>query len=224
MILGLQTVLESTSFELLWEDQGGDAYEGTAFGSMLHWTVRFSIIWGLVNLVPLHPLDGGLLFRLWMRRKKHPIDADKITHIVSIFVGVAGVMWGYTNQYWFVVLLGGMLAYNNWEALSQLSLGHPSSRTTNNEFAEVLSTDAEAAFAANDWQEAARLAHQLRDQANTPKTLQARAFELIVLSNVALGRWDEAAGFLDHAPDNAAIREARQKIESGLDAEASDGW
>jgi len=224
LILALQKVVESAAPEMIYQAVDANRVMITPFGYLLEMTVYLSIIWGLINLIPLHPLDGGQLFRLFMRRKQRPAQAERTTHIVSIAFAVGGAAWGLSVNAWFVVIMALFLAYTNFEALNALGMANPALRKKKNEFADALVGDAEKAFADGDWYEAARLAHQVRDQANTPEKVQGRAFEIIVLANVELEYWDEAAGFVDHAPDTPAIRAARPKIEAGLEKQKAEGW
>ena len=225
VVLLIQSIISSNAPDLMYQPIDSTTAQITPLGYFLKMTVVLSIVWGLANLIPLYPLDGGQLFRLFARRRRKPAEAERLTHMVSIGFAVVGMIWGISVGSFFIVILTGFLAYSNYEAFSQLTAANPSLRRfAANPVADALLREAEAAFAEQDWFEAARLAHQIRDQASVSPTLQERAFELIVLANVALERWDEASGFVDHAPATPAIAEARSRIAEGLEKEAADDW
>ncbi|HEQ72113.1 MAG TPA: hypothetical protein ENN69_06460 [Spirochaetia bacterium] len=79
-----------------------------------------TIGWGLLNLMPLHPLDGGQIARLIITRlfKKR---GEKIFYGFSMVTaaGIAGVAL-YFEMYW-IAILAGFLAWNNLTALRRLS-------------------------------------------------------------------------------------------------------
>jgi Zn-dependent protease len=78
-----------------------------------------SVWWGLMNLLPVYPLDGGQiayhLFSLF-----HPQDAMRQALILSIMVG--GIMCAVALVQWkdmYVGILFGMLAYSSFATLQQ---------------------------------------------------------------------------------------------------------
>lgn len=77
-----------------------------------------SIIWGVLNLLPILPLDGGQIARefftwLW------PRDGVSITLMVSIVISVAIAAWMVMGEMVFNAVLFGALAYSNYQQLSQ---------------------------------------------------------------------------------------------------------
>ncbi len=78
-----------------------------------------NLLWGLVNLLPLHPLDGGQSFEavLHLLKVKH---AARKTAIVSIVTAAGGAVYGlYVNRI-FLVLLAGYLGWTNWQRLQDM--------------------------------------------------------------------------------------------------------
>ena len=79
-----------------------------------------NIFWGLMNLLPIQPLDGGGIAKAIIE-KYRPRDAWtvalKLSIGTAIVVGVVGLaLWKSV----FLAVLFGMLAYNNWQMLQQL--------------------------------------------------------------------------------------------------------
>lgn len=79
-----------------------------------------NFFWGLMNLLPIQPLDGGGIAKAIIE-KYRPRDAWavalKLSMGTAIVVGVVGlILWKSV----FIAVLFGMLAYSNWQMLQQL--------------------------------------------------------------------------------------------------------
>lgn len=70
--------------------------------------------WSLVNLLPVFPLDGGQFFAEWTRKQKLAYQVGIVT---GAMVAVAALLF---LQSWYMALMFGFLAYNNFQQLSQL--------------------------------------------------------------------------------------------------------
>ncbi|EDM79776.1 probable Zn-dependent protease [Plesiocystis pacifica SIR-1] len=99
----------------------GEAF--TAGGGRLELFVVFllyvNIFWGLLNLAPIQPLDGGAIAKAVMDERR-PQDAWQMTCKVGVATGailaVAGfLVWNST----FLAIMFGMLAYNNWQMMQR---------------------------------------------------------------------------------------------------------
>lgn len=79
----------------------------------LSWMVWINLLWNAVNLLPLWPLDGGQLFRLALLQKLRPVQAEKITHVTGIALGLGGAALSYTYHWTLVGLLSLLAVYLN---------------------------------------------------------------------------------------------------------------
>jgi stage IV sporulation protein FB len=91
------------------------------FGSMvanrlIHDLLLVNVLWGLVNLLPIYPLDGGRVARelLTLRNPR-----QGIIYSLQLSIGVAAGMalYAITQQSLFTCVLFGMLAYSSYQAL-----------------------------------------------------------------------------------------------------------
>lgn len=90
-------------------------YLRVAVGQLL-W-VNFG--WGIINLIPVLPLDGGNIVRSGIHLVKG--FPDEITPLrVSVFVGALGVLVALANGFFFAAILSGFLAFQNYQALTSL--------------------------------------------------------------------------------------------------------
>ena len=79
-----------------------------------------NIFWGLMNLLPIQPLDGGGIAKAILE-KYRPRDAWPVA--LKLGIGTAIVFGAIGFLLWksvFLAVLFGMLAYNNWQMLQQL--------------------------------------------------------------------------------------------------------
>lgn len=83
---------------------------GTLFIDYLTW---ISIIWAIINLIPVIPLDGGRLMSSILGPRR-----IELTLQISIFVGIvaAGLLVMFTKSFLFPIFLGFMV-YQNWQEL-----------------------------------------------------------------------------------------------------------
>jgi Zn-dependent protease len=181
----------------------------------------FSIVWGLINLfAPIYPLDGGRLFHLLLRRFMPESSARTWALRVSLGTLVlAGLYAGMTRSF-FLLLVIFMLAMDNYQALQSGAplVGRGSGRAKPmSDFGKELLREAEAAFAEEDWREAARLCHQLRASVSSiPAKQMNRVWEILGLATAEMGEPAEALEYLKRAPDNEKVREARARCERAL--------
>jgi Zn-dependent protease len=76
-----------------------------------------NILWGLVNLLPIYPLDGGQIARELFTLAN---PRQGIIQSLQLSIGVAALVaaYGLTKQDWFLCLMFGFLAYGNYQALA----------------------------------------------------------------------------------------------------------
>jgi Zn-dependent protease len=106
--MAIKTVAESGAIEL--------SQRASLAISMV---VFVNLYWGLLNLLPILPLDGGNVMSQTFAIATGG-GGQRAAHIVSIAVAVAGggyaLVTGGTGNWW-PALLAGMLAYQNFRAL-----------------------------------------------------------------------------------------------------------
>jgi stage IV sporulation protein FB len=75
-----------------------------------------NLFWGLLNWVPIRPLDGGHLLESLLE-KVVPRRADTIARIVFIATAAAALAWALNEQRIFIVILAG------WMLLAEFGIG-----------------------------------------------------------------------------------------------------
>jgi Zn-dependent protease len=78
--------------------------------------VSVNVGWGILNLLPILPLDGGnvmaQVFALATGGR-----GQRAAHVVSIVIAVAGGAYALLSGSWWMAMLAGMFAYQNFRAL-----------------------------------------------------------------------------------------------------------
>lgn len=75
--------------------------------------------WGLVNLLPVWPLDGGQLARHFFIKVGRG-NGTRISLMVSIGTGAALALWGISNGGSFMTFFFAFLAFESYQALQSL--------------------------------------------------------------------------------------------------------
>ncbi|MEM1061471.1 MAG: site-2 protease family protein [Planctomycetota bacterium] len=79
-------------------------------------TLLINLIWPLINLVPVYPLDGGQIVR-WVLIRLRPWDGVRLSLIVSIVSGVGFGAWMMTTGLSFFGFLLLFCAYQSFQEL-----------------------------------------------------------------------------------------------------------
>lgn len=167
-----------------------------------------NFFWSFVNLLPLYPLDGGQLFRLFMYRVARPVTADRVTHQVGLALAVLWGVLGWTMMgSMFMVILGGWLGLDNLRALQGGGAEAPAVQRDNPQAREMIE-EAQRAFDAGDFKHAARVCHQLRSEGNLPDKVMSRLWLILGVSSARLGKHEEGLKYLGRAPSTAVSVEA----------------
>lgn len=79
--------------------------------SLIHAMLWINFWWGLVNLLPVLPLDGGQIAEIFV---KPPQRMYRLAMGTAAAMAVVGLLW---MQSWYVALLFGYLAWRNYQNL-----------------------------------------------------------------------------------------------------------
>ncbi len=85
--------------------------------------VFVNVGWGILNLLPMMPLDGGNALRSLVALRFDEHTALRAAATVGAVVGLAVAIWGYTSPGLgiFLMFIGGWAAYHNYQILRQVS-------------------------------------------------------------------------------------------------------
>ena len=96
-----------------------DAYGGFEAGSLARETLTITWwvtgVWGLLNLVPVLPLDGGHVVAVVLERF-FGLAGIGYARVISILVGISIGAWGLLADEWFFAFLAVLLGWQNYRA------------------------------------------------------------------------------------------------------------
>jgi len=85
--------------------------------ALVQFLLMVNILWPLLNLVPVPPLDGGQILREGLT-VLGVADAARIAAIVGVVTGGAVAWWGFSRGDQYLGILFAMLAVSCWQSLS----------------------------------------------------------------------------------------------------------
>ena len=98
-----------------------DELPNSILDTAVHFLLFVNIWWGLVNLLPVLPLDGGRIASEMLMDLRVP-DAMAKTLTLSIIAAVGVAIFAFTQlQEWYVALMFGYLAYTDYMTLQQFT-------------------------------------------------------------------------------------------------------
>jgi Zn-dependent protease len=88
---------------------------------LLHQLVWINVFWGLINLLPVYPLDGGQISReLFVLSGAY--DGIRKSLYLSMFVAIGAALFGWQmlGSLWMGIMFAS-LAFSSWQSIQQIS-------------------------------------------------------------------------------------------------------
>ncbi len=147
-----------------------------------------NVAWGVFNLMPMLPLDGGNVMRSGLKAISKE-RGESIAQVVSIAVAVGIGLWALTGQQWWVLYLGAMFGFQNVQAFRQQG-----QRRVDQALADAI----QQSFAALDKNDTKQVIQLLQPALAQPAASELRetGLEVYVVALMREARWDEALGVL----------------------------
>lgn len=86
---------------------------------LVHYLLFVNIYWGIVNLLPVYPLDGGQAARAIL--EQHSRDGLRQSLYLSIITAAVVAYFALMRRDTYVALMFGLLAFNNYQMLQSFN-------------------------------------------------------------------------------------------------------
>jgi Zn-dependent protease len=83
--------------------------------------ISLNIAWGIFNLLPIYPMDGGQATRALLGMRMPWFRATRTSLIISMVTGVLAVVWAVWAGWIFATVFIAMMLVQNWNELQQTS-------------------------------------------------------------------------------------------------------
>jgi stage IV sporulation protein FB len=187
--------------------------DGNVFLARLALQVRYvNIFWGIYNLLPIMPMDGGQLMRVVLRKvMKKGLSADRWTYRIGL--GLAGAFTLYAisppTNIWMALILG-MAAFQNYRMLqgvNEQDMGRRADRP-HPRVGELL-TKARDAFEGGQYEAAMRFCHQARAEPELSPAEIRHTWHILAIAAAQLGDWEDAIRFAERVPNSAEMAQVQ---------------
>ena len=175
------------------------------FVDMLFFYLIFvNVGWSILNLLPVWPLDGGVLYRLGLLQVFRPLQAERTTHITALVILAGGLYWS-QGSLWMVIVVA-LLMWRNFQALrGEVRSGAVRSK---NPEAKRLLIQAQQAYQTGNFSEAARLGQLIRQETTVAGKVMEQTWAVLGAATARLGQHQEALHYLRRAPATRDVLEA----------------
>lgn len=187
-------------FELLQPTAAG------TLASILYYAVVINIVWGAYNLLPIYPLDGGVLTQVVLNKLIPRGDqADRITHWTGVVLGGALGAWGLLSGQFFVGIIMGFAAFENWQQLQVMERSPVRHETRKHTSVRELLKQARTAYSQGNLDAAARLCHQARAEPFVSIEEARHIWHMLALTAARQQKYEDAIRYAERLPSSAEM-------------------
>lgn len=181
--------------------EGLPAKLGGQVVSMLLWV---NLGWGILNLLPMLPLDGGSVVL-------HALNAatggrgERPTRIVSVACAAAALLIAVVTQWWWSAMLAASFVATNWRGLTELSA---------TEHDAPMRASLQRAYAALDRKDAGAIVEIARPVAiqSRTATVRAEALQLLAFGFLLEGRVADADAAIAALPRGFSLHPSLTRL------------
>jgi Zn-dependent protease len=96
---------------------GGEGFASRPVAALAVFLLSVNVLWPLLNLVPVPPLDGGQIVREGLATLG-VAEAERIAAVVGVVFGGAAAWWGFSRREDYLGIMFAMLAVSCYQSLS----------------------------------------------------------------------------------------------------------
>lgn len=98
----------------------GERSLGPFLGALLPETAQANVVWGIFNLLPVYPLDGGHVIQQIARKVAKPVTAIRVSAYSSLAFSAILLVFGIMRSWFFLAILAALFGMQNWQRLGML--------------------------------------------------------------------------------------------------------
>lgn len=182
--------------------------------SFFYYMLMINLMWGIFNLIPIRPMDGGRLLAHLLAKVARPSRVENILSLTSVVL--AGLLLAYAvlNAQSFMIFIAIYLLVINFGPF--LNLFKKDQKTPKMQLvgiqAEAIYEKGLVAARRHDWNALEVLGHQMKRASEGPEQLE-RAYELLTIACTNLGKYDEALGYAKRARQSDSVKKATERCK-----------
>lgn len=184
-------------------------FEGL-LGELIYYAMYVNLIWGIFNLLPILPFDGGVICRTFLHLLTSEHRAQTWTFRIGLFVGGGlAVFFGVYLHNGYTAMLLGFAAWQNLQAM--LALGSAPINHAEEKHPQVreLLEIARQHYAAGRYDEALRTCHQARSEPHLSKVELSHVWTILALASAQTHDFQQALQYAERVPDSADMAQVQ---------------
>lgn len=176
---------------------------GSKFADGMLYSILQSGFWwntvlGLYNLLPIFPLDGGVLTLIVARKIwKRGLKAERIVYSIGLGLSVILALIGLASSMMLITFVMAYAAVENYRALQAVKSAPQQHETVRHSRVRELLDSARSKFARGEFEEATRLCHQARAEPFLSIDEMRHIWQVLALSAARLSKWEDAARYAE---------------------------
>lgn len=184
---------------------GGD----DLLGQWLTIGMWINVVWGIYNLLPIWPLDGGNLLRTLLHYLvKNERRADRATFAIGTAAAGLAAVWMLSRGSTFAFFFLAMAAVQNFQ-LFAANRDLRATKPRDNPQIPKLIVAARDAYQRGDFPTCIRLCHQARSESGGSREQQTQIWQILALASAQTGALDDAVRFAERVPGSAEMAQVQ---------------
>ncbi len=170
----------------------------------------WNTVLGLYNLLPIYPLDGGMLTLILARKIwKRGVKADRMVYSLGFGLSVLLALVGLGTSMMLVTFVMAYAAVENWRALQEVQSSPQQHETEQHSRVRELLDAAHGHYTDGDYDTAMRLCHQARAEPFLSVDEMRHVWQVLALSAARLSKWDDAARYAERVQGSAEMAQVQ---------------
>lgn len=190
--------------------------QNTNLATFLSYMFMINLIWGIFNLLPIYPMDGGKLLSALLAKFCSPKMVPKVAIVVSMFFCLALLVYFFFQKNIFMIVIGFYLLMINFTGAKQ-AFTSIEARTQERASLEVEKIYEYGLIAAREhrWKDLENFGFQMKDAASSDEQRE-RAYEFLTIACTNTFRYEEALKYADHARQSDSVKKAVERCHRAL--------